>query len=153
MASIVATMRMTSSLLGCCARPFSSTSMPFKLSIPYPFFGLGKSFQAHLATNHSMAMMNKKKRVEISHDNSRQRLIVSNVSFDIQCGHPLTRVWYYVECVEYFGFVKILALPFKLYILTRVVLLILFSFLNIFSSVLRCQTIQSMLLFLMCVDV
>lgn len=34
-----------------------------------------------------------------------------------------SRVLHYVECVEYFGFVKILALPFKLYILTHVVLL------------------------------
>ncbi|CAM6013879.1 unnamed protein product [Sphagnum balticum] len=68
MASIVVAMHMTSSLLGCCAQPFSSTSMPFKLSIPYPFFGLGKSFQAHLATNHSMAMMKKKKISLESHD-------------------------------------------------------------------------------------
>jgi hypothetical protein len=83
MASIVVAMRMTSSLLGCCARPFSSTSMSFKLSIPYSFIGLGKSFQARLATNHSVAMMNKKQIVEISHGNSKQRLIVSTVSFDI----------------------------------------------------------------------
>jgi hypothetical protein len=82
-------MHMTSSLLGCCARPFSSTSMSFKLSIPYSFFGLGKSFQARLATNHSMAMMNQKKKVEILHGNSKRSLIVSTVSFDIQCGHPL----------------------------------------------------------------
>lgn len=39
-----------------------------------------------------------------------------------------SRVLHYVKCVEYFGFVKILALPFKLYILTHVVLLNFFPF-------------------------
>lgn len=39
-----------------------------------------------------------------------------------------SRVLHYVECVEYFGFVQILAFPFKLYILTHVVLLFFFSF-------------------------
>ncbi|CAK9860679.1 unnamed protein product [Sphagnum jensenii] len=60
--------------------------MSFKLSIPYSFFGLGKSFQARLATNHSMAMMNQKRKVEVSHGNSKQRLIVSTSR---ECHDPL----------------------------------------------------------------